>query len=117
MVLGVVIYAASTDEKSLSEYATIEDAILDHEALDVEAAVHLFWDSKGNALEPIFTTQNKRGLVSVENGEYHLVPATGDHHAHLLEALNEILYIDKTITHRTTDEIRSSLEDAATPND
>lgn len=67
------------------------DAIAHCEGLDVEAADWLFWDDSGAPLEPVFSVPNKRGLFIVRNGTYTLQPASTDHHAHLVEAIDEIV--------------------------
>ncbi|MEB2315767.1 MAG: hypothetical protein OZ919_06725 [Xanthomonadaceae bacterium] len=90
----IMIFAASTDDRSLIVFPSDAEAISRCEGLDVEAGNWLFWDRAGNPLEPVFTTPNKRGLFSVQSGVYHLVPSDGRHHAHLSEAVFEILHFE-----------------------
>ncbi|XOV87354.1 MAG: hypothetical protein ACFHX7_20760 [Pseudomonadota bacterium] len=104
-----MIYVVETEERSLYEYADASEAIQACEALDVEAAMWLFWDETGQPLEPIFTTPNKRGLFRATNGEYHLEPADVDSFPHLSEAIEEVLNIEKSITNRSIDEVRRSI--------
>ena len=86
-----MIFAVETETRSLSTFETADAAIAACEGLDVEAAIWLFWADDGAPLEPVFTTQNKRGFFSVTNGVYYLAPAQGEHHAHLSEAIDDIL--------------------------
>lgn len=86
-----MIFAAETEELSLYAFETAEEAIAHCEGLDVEAGTWVFWDDNGSPLEAHFTKPNERGLFSVSNGTYTLVPAGSDHHAPLSEALDEIL--------------------------
>ena len=86
-----MIFAVATDERSLFAFQNEAEAIANCEVLDVEAADWLFWDDRGNPLEPDFVVPNKRGMFSATNGVYKLVPGSVDHHAHLREALSEIV--------------------------
>jgi len=86
-----MIFAAETEERTLNVYLNEAAAVAACEGLDVEAGTWLFWSDDGTPLEPVFTIPNKRGLFSVMNGAYHLVPAKELHHAHLEEAVDEIL--------------------------
>ena len=85
-----MIFAISTDDRPLMVFPSETEAIAYCEGLDVEAAGWLFWDDRGNPLEPEFTVPNKRGLFGATNGVYTLVVASVDHHAHLTEALLEV---------------------------
>lgn len=86
-----MIFAVATDERTLVTFESEESAVSACEGLDVEAADWLFWDDRGNPLEPLFSVVNKRGLFLMQNGVYSLVPAKPGHHASLDETLNEIL--------------------------
>ena len=86
-----MIFAVATDECTLTAFENEAAAVAACEGLDVEAADWLFWDDRGNPLEPLFSIPNMRGLFVVQNGVYSLVPANPDHHACLSEALDEIL--------------------------
>ena len=91
ITLSLMIFVVETEERALITFPSEAEAIAKCEGLDVEAAVWLFWDDAGRPLEPFFSVPNKRGLFTVQNGVYSLVPAEADHHAHLSEALDEIL--------------------------
>jgi hypothetical protein len=86
-----MIFVVETEERSLYAFPSEAEAIANCEGLDVEAAVWLFWDDSGKPLEPRFSVPNKRALFTAINGVYTLVPALVDHHAPLVEALEEIL--------------------------
>jgi hypothetical protein len=86
-----MIFVVETEERTLQAFASEAEAISACEALDVEARTWLFWSNDGTPLEPVFTVPNKRGLFTVQNGVYHLQPATVLHHAHLNEAIDEVL--------------------------
>jgi len=85
-----MIFAVETEERALYTFQSREDAIAACEGLDVEAAVWLFWDESGEPLEPKFTVPNKRGLFSVSNGVYSLIPTTRYCYSHLSEALENV---------------------------
>ncbi len=91
LVCSAMIFVAETEERSLYAFPSEADAIANCDGLDVEAAVWLFWDDSGEPLEPRFSVPNKRGLFTSVNGVYTLVPALADHHAPLVEALEEIV--------------------------
>lgn len=104
-----MIFVAETETKELYVFQTVEAAVAACEGLDVEAAVWIFWDSEGKSLEPEFSVPNKRGFFGVQNGTYHLVPARTEHYAPLLEALDEIRFIDGDGIFKTTEEVRAYL--------
>ncbi len=108
-----MIFAVETEERSLYAFDSEAQAIAACEGLDVEAAVWLFWGNDGSPLEPVFTEPNKRGLFSVKNGTYHLIPATEDHHAHLTEALEEVIHYDAAPPLNTAHGVKSHLIVAA----
>lgn len=107
--LNAMIFVAETETKELYVFQTVEAAVAACEGLDVEAAVWIFWDSEGNPLEPEFSVPNKRGLFSVQNGRYHLVPARTERYAPLLGALEEIRFIDGGGIFKTIEEVRAYL--------
>lgn len=86
-----MIFVAETEEQTLIAFLNEAEAVAHCEGLDVEAAVWLFWNDKGEPLEPLFSVPNKRGLFVFRSGTYSLVPAAPNHHAHLSEAVDEIL--------------------------
>jgi hypothetical protein len=89
-----MIFVASTEEQSLMVFPSELDAVSYCEGLDVEAGEWLFWDDAGSPLEPHFEVPNKRGLFTVTNGTYRLVPAASMHHAPLAEALSAIRHFE-----------------------
>lgn len=86
-----MIFAVETEERTLVAFPSEVEAIAYCEGLDVEAAVWLFWSDRGEPLEPCFSIPNKRGPFVVSSGRYSLVPALVNHHADLMEALDEVL--------------------------
>ena len=89
-----MIFVAETEERSFYAFPTEAEAIAHCEGLDVEAATWLLWDDSRNPLEPLFSEPNKRGLFTVANGVYSLVPAAPEHHGTLAEVLNEFLHFE-----------------------
>jgi hypothetical protein len=108
-----MIFAVETEERCLYAFDSEAQAIAACEGLDVEAAVWLFWGNDGSPLEPVFTVPNKRGLLSVKSGTYHLIPAAKDHHAHLTEALEEVLHYEAEPPLVTAQGVKSHLIAAA----
>jgi len=88
--MDTMIFAAETEERSLHVFPDALTAESYCEGMAVEATVWLFWDDDGSPLRPQFTIPNKRGLLTAENGMYHLVPLTGPEHQVLAEALPHI---------------------------
>ncbi len=107
-----MIFVAETEELSLYVFEDETSAIEYCEALDVEAAIWLFWNDKGEALEPEFMTPNKRGFFSVTNGTYRLIPASNNHHAPLLEALDHIVHVESKNQLNSIASIKRHLQDA-----
>lgn len=91
-------------------FAGQAEAVAYCEGLDVEAAVWLFWNERGEPLEPQFSVPNKRGLFWSSNGAYSLVPASPNHHAHLSEALDEVLNFEATAPFDSAQGVRAYLE-------
>lgn len=108
-----MIFAVDTEERTLYTFESEAQAIAACEGLDVEAAVWLFWANDGSPLEPMFTLPNKRGLFTVKNGTYHLVPSSEDHHAHLTEAVEEVLHYEAAAPLNTAQGVRSYLTKCA----
>ena len=109
ITLGTMIFVAETEERSFYAFPTERDAVAHCEGLDVEAGIWLFWDDAGNPLEPLFSVPNKRGLFTVENGTYTLVPASPEHHAPLVEVLNEFLSFESPAPFNSEGAVRSYL--------
>lgn len=91
-------------------FADQAEAVAYCEGLDVEAAVWLFWNDRGEPLEPQFSVPNKRGIFGSSNGTYSLVPASPSHHAHLSEALDEVLNFEATAPFDSIQGVRAYLE-------
>jgi hypothetical protein len=113
--LNVMIFAAETETGELLVFPSEEEATGYCEGLDVEAAIWLFWDEAGNPLEPEFIDPNKRGWFSVENGTYRLVPASENHHAQLLEALEHISSVETNKFFKSVEDVRKHLTHRSTP--
>ncbi|NGZ87221.1 hypothetical protein [Duganella aceris] len=101
-----MIFAVATDELALYTFSSEMQATSYCEGLDVEAAGWLFWDDIGRPLSPYFTVPNKRGVLTVQNGEYYLELADEMHHALLSEALDEITDFSSTTSFNTALEVR-----------
>jgi hypothetical protein len=117
---STMIFAAETEERTLYAFPSEAAAVAACEGLDVEAATWLFWSEDGTPLEPIFTVPNKRGLFIVRNGTYHLEPTSDLHHAHLVEAVEEILSFECSPPLHNADGIKahlsaSKIRDASPP--
>lgn len=107
--LGLMIFAVATDERTLVVFDSEAAAVAACEGLDVEAADWLFWDDRGNPLEPLFSVPNKRGLFVVQSGVYSLVPAKQNHHANLDEALDEVLNFESPPPFNNAESVREYL--------
>ena len=105
-----MIFAVETEERTLIAFPSEAEAVAYCEGLDVEAAVWLFWNDCGEPLERQFPVPNKQGLIGVRNGTYSLVPASENHHAVLMEALEEILNFESTAPFNSADGVRNYLE-------
>jgi len=108
-----MIFAVETEERTLRAFASEADAIAACEGLDVEAAIWLFWSNDGTPLEPVFTVPNRRGIFTAKNGVYYLRPATGLHHAHLSEAVDEVLNFEGPAPSTSASAIKAHLQKAA----
>jgi hypothetical protein len=105
-----MIFAIETDEKALLTFATEAEAVAHCEGLDVEAAVWLFWNDRGEPLEPSFSVPNKRGIFTVRNGVYSLVPASPHHHGTLIEVLEDVESFEGPAPFDSVEGVRAHLE-------
>lgn len=105
----LMIFAVATDERTLVAFENEAAAVAACEGLDVEAADWLFWDDRGDPLEPSFSVPNQRGWFSVQNGVYSLVPAADDHHARLEDALGEVLNFESPAPFNSAEGVRRYL--------
>lgn len=108
-----MIFAVETEERALRAFKDEAEAVAACEGLDVEAAIWLFWSSDGTPLEPVFTVPNKRGLFGVRNGVYVLKPAGALHHAHLSEAVDEVLRFEGPEPATSAEAVKAHLDAAA----
>lgn len=102
-----MIFVVETEERTLYAFNSESEAVASCEALDVEAAVWLFWDGRGVPLEPYFLEPNKRGLFTAKNGKYGLRVAAPDHHAVLDEALDEVLRFEAPAPYNSAVAVRA----------
>ena len=105
-----MIFTVETEERTLIALPSEAEAISYCEGLDVEAAVWLFWNDCGEPLVPQFSIPNTRGLFSVKSGTYSLVAVSPNHHAELMEALEEIMTFESPAPFDSADGIRNYLE-------
>ncbi|MDP5239425.1 hypothetical protein Q9Q94_07775 [Uliginosibacterium sp. 31-16] len=89
--LEAMIFALSTDDKSLMVFASEVEATAYSEGIDVEDGVWLFFDDYDFPLAATFTTPNKCGSFSVTSGTYHLQPGQGQN---LSEYLPQIASVE-----------------------
>ncbi len=85
-----MVFAEATDERSLSAFENASKAVAYCEGIDVEDGNWLFWDDSGSALEPVFSTPNRRGSFLVASGTYTLQPAASGRYPHLRDVLENI---------------------------
>ena len=105
-----MIFAIETEERTLIAFTGEAEAVAYCEGLDVEAAIWCFWSDSGDPLEAEFSAPNKRGVFGSSNGTYSLVPASPNHHAHLLEALDEVLTFESAAPFNSAQSVRAYLE-------
>lgn len=67
-----MIFALSTDDRTLQVFDSEAEAISYAEGIDVEDGIWLFFNEMGQALEPVFTKPNQRGSLVVASGVYEL---------------------------------------------
>lgn len=110
-----MVFAVETEERSLWVFASEADAIAKCEGLDVEAATWLFWTADGAPLVPEFITPNQRGWFWVGSGSYRLIKASPDHHADLVDALDEILSMEPNPFFSSLEQVRAHIVGAGEP--
>jgi hypothetical protein len=104
-----MIFVAEIEERTLYAFTTESEAIAHCEGLDVAAGTWLFWNGAGEPLEAQFIAPNKRGLFTVKNGKYTLISAAPNHHAPLVEALEEILHYESASPFESKASVRNYL--------
>ena len=87
-----MIFALSTDDRTLSVFATAAEAIGYCEGIDVEDGIWLFFANDGTPLEPRFTQPNRRGRILVRSGTYILEPASAG--VHLCDAIEGVAAVE-----------------------
>lgn len=75
-LIEAMIFGYSTDDRTLQVFKSEAEAISYAEGIDVEDGGWLFFNSYGTQLEAVFTTPNKKCLLTVVSGKYYLRPAS-----------------------------------------
>lgn len=70
-----MLFALSTDDRTLMVFGDAADAVAYCEGLDVAEGGWRFWDAAGAPLEAAFAEPAVRGRLITANGRYALVPA------------------------------------------
>lgn len=102
-----MIFAADTEERTLHVFPDSITAASYCGGLDAEAM--LFWDDRGNPLEPEFDVPNKHGLFTSKSGVYHLVPGTSADLAPLSEVLDEVRQVVGEVPYNTVEAVQDYL--------
>jgi hypothetical protein len=103
--LEAMIFALSTDDRTLQVFNAEAEAIGYAEGIDVEAGVWRFFDSCGAPLEAVFTKPNT-GRFLVASGKYYLRPAAG---VNLIECLGEVAAVEAPAPLNTISAVRERL--------
>ena len=104
-----MIFALTTDDRTLLVLATDAEAIACAEGIDVEDGNWLFFDADGKPLEAVFTTPNKRGSFWVESGVYVLRPSESASMKSLLDELEDVSAVEGEPPLNTVAEIKKLL--------
>ena len=72
-----MIFAFSTDDRSLHVFADADLAVSYCEGIDVEDGVWQFWAATGEALDAVFSTPNSRSGSWIGSSVYSLQPSPG----------------------------------------
>ncbi|HSH71478.1 MAG TPA: hypothetical protein VK974_00335 [Methylophilaceae bacterium] len=103
-----MIFALSTDDRTLQVFESEAEAISYAEGIDVEDGVWAFFDDTGHALEPVFTKPNQRGSFVVSSGVYELHLAAPNTPA-LQAKLSEVSAIENSGQFNTVSEVEAWL--------
>lgn len=103
-----MIFALSTDDRTLQVFDNEAEAISYAEGIDVEDGVWAFFDQAGKALEPVFTSPNQRGRFVVCSGVYELHLAV-ENTPTLQARLSEVSAIGSIGKFRSVSEVESWL--------
>ena len=104
-----MIFALTTDDRTLLVFATEAEAIACAEGIDVEDGNWLFFDADGKPLEAVFTTPNKHGSFWVESGVYVLRLAASAFRKTLLDELDDVSAVEGEPPLNTVAEIKKLL--------
>lgn len=85
-----MIFALTTDDRTLKIFASEAETIAYAEGIDVENGEWLFFDECGAPLQAVFTKPNKRGSFLVESGVYHLQSSEGQGLMELLPQVSSV---------------------------
>jgi hypothetical protein len=107
-----MIFAADTEERTLHVFPDSLTAASYCDGLDAEGM--LFWDDRGQPLEPDFDVPNRHGLFTSKSGVYHLVPATSADLAPLADVLDEVRQVVGEIPYNTVEGVQLYLRSRPT---
>ena len=108
-----MVFALATDENTLKVFKDQAEAISYCEGVDVEDGVWLFFDTDGQALEPVITNPTRRGTFTVTSGTY-LLRRTEDR-PHLSQRLHEITNIEPWGDMKTLADVQRLLTSRRSP--
>jgi hypothetical protein len=100
-----MIFAFSTDDRSLLVFISEEHAISYCEGIDVANNGWQFFNDEGSPLNPVFQAQAAERNFVVSNGKYSLVPSIGENLVNLLfkvssvEGSEDICTIEQVLVH------------------
>jgi hypothetical protein len=89
-----MIFALSTDDRSLAVFSDADSAIAYCEGIDVAEGVWLFWGPAGQPLEAVFSVPASSGLFMVNNGKYTLAFSSSGEKPGLNESLAGVAALD-----------------------
>jgi hypothetical protein len=108
-----MVFAYSTDDRSLIVFSSEADAIAYCESVDVEAGVWLFFDAAGQPLQVSFSEPKSRGFFVVLSRQYHLVPAVSASEPSLLGRLSDVAVVEGPAPFNSISAIRRHLQRSA----
>jgi hypothetical protein len=86
-----MLYALSTDDRTLHVFATEAEALSYCEGYDVSSGNWHFFAEDGSPLSAAFSEPAQEGRISISHGRYSLGPGTGPS---LQESLTEIAAVE-----------------------
>ena len=108
-----MIFAADTEERTLHVFPDSLTAASYCDGLDAEGM--LFWDDRGQPLEPEFDVPNKHGLFTSKSGVYHLVPSTSADLSPLADVLGEVRQVVGEVPYNTVEAVQQYLRQPPAP--